>query len=310
MDGAGATAEDVFELAVENTNDAPTLAASLPDLAINEGQPLLFDIPAGTFADVDPGDDLDLHAMLATGEALPAWLDFNAATGTFSGTADRVDVGAYLVRVTATDAAGISVFDDFLITVAAVPGRVLTGTSRDDTLIGGAGDDTLNGRQGADVLVGGAGDDTFVYVRDDVWGGGARRVNVGSPGAPGSGESELLNGRNRSFDLFDGGTGADTLLGTGGNDAILLDDLLSRPVGTSPRIASIETILAGGGNDLVDLTSRAFGVRRRARSKAAAATTSSGRRPAMTSCAAARATTSSTPVPGTISSRATAAMTR
>ena len=258
VDGAGATAEDVFELAVENTNDAPTLAAALPDLTINEGQPPAFDIPAGTFADVDPGDELDLHAMLASGEALPAWLDFNAATGTFSGTAERVDVGAYLVRVTATDAAGVAVSDGFLITVAAVPGRVLTGTSRDDTLTGGAGDDTLNGRQGADVLVGGAGDDTFVYVRDDVWGGGTRRVNVGSPGAPGSGESELLNGRNRSFDLFDGGTGADALLGTSGNDAILLDDLLSRPAGTSPRLASIETILAGGGNDFVDLTSRAF----------------------------------------------------
>ncbi|HTO50864.1 MAG TPA: putative Ig domain-containing protein [Burkholderiales bacterium] len=258
IDGAGATAEDVFELAVENTNDAPTLAASLPDLATSEGQPLLFDIPAGTFSDVDPGDDLDLHATLATGEALPAWLDFNAATGTFSGTAERVDVGSYLVRITATDAAGSSAFDDFLITVSAVPGRVLTGTSRDDTLIGGAGDDTLSGRQGADMLVGGAGDDTFVYARDDVWGGGTRRVNVGSPGAPGSLESELLNGRNRSFDVFDGGSGADTLLGTGGNDAILLDDLLSRSAGSGPRMASIETILAGGGNDLVDLTSRAF----------------------------------------------------
>jgi Ca2+-binding RTX toxin-like protein len=189
---------------------------------------------------------------------LPAWLDFDPSTGTFTGTAQRVDVGSYLVRVTATDAAGITAFDEFLITVAAVPGQVLVGTSGDDALAGDSGDDILAGRQGADVLAGGAGDDTFLYARDAVWGSGNRAINVGSPGAPGTGESVLLNGRNRSFDLFDGGTGTDTLLGTGGDDAILLDDLLSRPAGTSPRLASIETILAGGGADLVDLTSRAF----------------------------------------------------
>ena len=125
-------------------------------------------------------------------------------------------------------------------------------------MLGDAGDDTLAGRQGADVLAGGAGDDTFLYARDAVWSGTNRRVNVGSPGAPGTGESVMLGGRNRSFDLFDGGAGADTLLGTGGNDAILLDDLLSRPAGTTPRFQGIETILAGGGNDLVDLTSPAF----------------------------------------------------
>ena len=258
IDGAGGVAEDVFELAVENTNDAPTLAVPLADQKTREGHPFLFDVASETFADIDPGELLDLDAMLASGEALPAWLDFDPVTGSFTGTAQRVDVGSYLVRVTATDAAGVSISDDFLITVEAVAGQVLVGTSGDDSLLGDAGDDTLAGRQGADVLAGGAGDDTFLYARDAVWSGTNRRVNVGSPGAPGTGESVMLGGRNRSFDLFDGGAGADTLLGTGGNDAILLDDLLSRPAGTTPRFQGIETILAGGGNDLVDLTSPAF----------------------------------------------------
>jgi Ca2+-binding RTX toxin-like protein len=258
IDGAGALAEDVFELTVENTNDAPTLGVPLADQRAREGHPFQFDLPSVTFADVDPGEVLDLDAMLASGEALPAWLDFDPITGSFTGTAQRVDVGAYLVRVTASDASGASVFDDFLITVEAVPGQVLVGTSGADTLLGDSGDDILAGRQGADVLAGGAGDDTFVYARDAVWSGGSRRVNLGSPGAPGTGESVLLNGRNRSFDLFDGGAGADTLLGTSGADAILLDDLWSPPAGATPQFAGIETILAGGGNDLVDLTSRAF----------------------------------------------------
>ena len=37
----------------------------------SEGHPFLFEIPSGTFADIDPGELLDLDAMLASGEALP-----------------------------------------------------------------------------------------------------------------------------------------------------------------------------------------------------------------------------------------------
>ena len=108
------------------------------------------------------------------------------------------------------------------------------------------------------MLSGGAGDDTFIYVRDDVWGGGARRVNVGSPGAPGSGESVLLNGRNRSFDLFDGGTGADSCSARAATTRSCSMTCSARLPGRARGFASIETILAGGGNDFVDLTSRAF----------------------------------------------------
>ena len=63
--------------------------------------------------------------------------------------------------------------------------------------------------------LGGAGDDTLLYARDAVWSGNLRRTNMGSPGVAGTGETVGLNGRNRSFDLFDGGAGSDTLLGTG-----------------------------------------------------------------------------------------------
>ena len=39
--------------------------------------------------------------------------------------------------------------------------QTLNGTSGDDTLIGGAGDDTFNGGAGSDTLIGWGGDDTF-----------------------------------------------------------------------------------------------------------------------------------------------------
>jgi Ca2+-binding RTX toxin-like protein len=258
VDKAQAMAEEVFDLAVENTNDAPTLGAPLADWTVREAHPLEFQIPAGTFVDVDKDDSLAYDATLANGAALPAWLEFDRATGTFKGTPGRDDIGSYAIRVEARDEGGATVTDDFVIKVDAVKGQVLTGTAGDDTLIGDAGDDTLAGRSGADVLRGGAGDDSLVYSRDAVWSGNLRRTNVGSPGFAGTGETASLNGRSRSFDVFDGGTGLDTLVGTSQGDAVLLDDASRAAQAAAPRLAGIEVISVGDGSDLVDLTSTRF----------------------------------------------------
>jgi Ca2+-binding RTX toxin-like protein len=258
VDKSQAMAEDVFDLAVENTNDAPTLGAPLADWTVKEAHPLEFQIPEGTFADIDKDDTLSFDATLANGVALPAWLEFDRLTGTFMGTPGRADVGSYVIRVEARDESGATVTDEFVITVDAVPGQVLTGTGGDDTLVGDAGDDTLAGRHGADVLLGGAGHDSLLYARDAVWSGNLRRMNVGSPGSAGTGETASLYGRNRSFDLFDGGAGQDTLRGTAQGDAVLLDDALSPAQAGGPRIAGIEVIQVGDGSDLVDLTSARF----------------------------------------------------
>jgi Ca2+-binding RTX toxin-like protein len=102
------------------------------------------------------------------------------------GTPGRADVGSYAIRVEARDESGATVTDEFVITVDAVPGQILTGTGGNDTLLGDAGDDTLAGRLGADVLQGGAGNDSLLYARDAVWSGNLRRTNVGSPGVAGT----------------------------------------------------------------------------------------------------------------------------
>lgn len=257
-DRAQAMAEDVFDLVVENTNDAPTIGVPLADWTVREAHPLEFQIPGDAFADIDAGDSLSFDATLADGSPLPAWLEFDRETGTFKGAPGRADVGTHAIRVEARDESGATVTDEFVIRVDAVPGQVLTGTSGDDTLTGDAGDDTLAGRQGADVLQGGAGNDSLLYARDATWSGNLRRVNVGSPGSAGTGETASLDGRNRSFDLFDGGAGRDTLIGTARNDAVLLDDASSVLQPGAPRLAGIEVIQVGDGADLVDLTSVRF----------------------------------------------------
>jgi Ca2+-binding RTX toxin-like protein len=67
----------------------------------------------------------------------------------------------------------------------------------------------------------------------------------------GSGLRVEVGDTNRSQDIFDGGAGTDTLLGTSGADAIILDSY-------GQHIKNIEVIDAGAGDDVVDLTSSQY----------------------------------------------------
>jgi len=123
---------------------------------------------------------------------------------------------------------------------------VLDGGFGDDRLDGGAGDDALTASLGADTYRGGSGIDTLSYasssapVRVTVGAGGAddgavgeaddvggdlERVDggTGDDTLIGSGAGELLNGGPGS-DALDGGGGADWLVGGTGDDTIAARD--------------------------------------------------------------------------------------
>ena len=119
-DGSGAAASGDFVLTVGNVNDAPTLAAPIADQSATQGTAFSFTVPPGTFGDIDAGDTLSYTATLASGAALPAWLSFDAATQTFSGTPANADVGAVTLRVVATDGSGAAASGDFALTVGNV----------------------------------------------------------------------------------------------------------------------------------------------------------------------------------------------
>jgi Ca2+-binding RTX toxin-like protein len=211
-DPFGKTASDVFTLAVANVNDAPTLVSPLADLTIAEDAPFTFQAPASTFADVDAGDALVLSATRADGSALPAWLSFDAATRTFSGTPADGDVGAVEIRLTAVDASGASVSDVFRLTVTDVDNdgpqlNPVTGTAGADRLAGTSGGDILNGLGGADILMARDGDDV-------VNGGDGDDTLLGEKG------EDRLNG-GAGADLLDGGHGRDTLTGGAGSDILI-----------------------------------------------------------------------------------------
>ncbi|WP_116453721.1 beta strand repeat-containing protein, partial [Pokkaliibacter plantistimulans] len=115
-DTSGASVSSSFSLTVANVNNAPE-AGAISDQRATEDAGFTFTVPANTFTDVDAGDRLTLSATLADGSALPAWLSFDASTGTFSGTPDNGDVGVIRIKVTATDTQGAAVSSDFSLTV-------------------------------------------------------------------------------------------------------------------------------------------------------------------------------------------------
>ena len=115
-DLAGLSASSTFDLDVADVNAAPTVVAAVADQTLDQGQSLSLDV-SGTFDDEDLADVLTLSAALTSGDPLPAWLDFNPATNTFSGTPGNDDVGVISVDLTATDLAGSTATDTFTITV-------------------------------------------------------------------------------------------------------------------------------------------------------------------------------------------------
>lgn len=100
-------------------NIAPTVANPIPDNNATEMVWFSYTFPANTFNDAN-GDALSYTAQQADGSPLPAWLNFNATTRTFSGMPDDGDVGTRTIKVTASDGRGGSVSDTFDLVVINV----------------------------------------------------------------------------------------------------------------------------------------------------------------------------------------------
>jgi len=90
---------DVF---LHGSNDAPIVAKPLADGEIKRNKAFAWQLPAGSFKDVDVGDTLTYKATLADGKALPSWLRFDAQSLTFYGVAPKKEA-ELSIRVTATD---------------------------------------------------------------------------------------------------------------------------------------------------------------------------------------------------------------
>lgn len=86
-DNEGASVSDTFSLTVNDVNEAPIVATPLTDQRIDEDATLVFDVPAGTFADAD-GDTIALAVSLGAGAPMGASATIVGRTVTITPPAD------------------------------------------------------------------------------------------------------------------------------------------------------------------------------------------------------------------------------
>ena len=105
--------------------------------------------------------------------------------------------------------------------------------------------------------------DVFFGKTNAVWNGNYQAQHVGVGAWKGTNEIVELDGKNQILDVFAGSDDASILLMTDdeNGDALFIDDIYSAfPEGldAQARIAKIDEIRAGDGDDIVDLTSQRF----------------------------------------------------
>ncbi|MDM3857780.1 MAG: putative Ig domain-containing protein [Aphanizomenon gracile PMC649.10] len=236
-DKAGATVNDIFTLAIENVNNAPTLTNAIADQNAKQGTAFNFQVPTNTFTDIDAGDVLTYSATLENGNALPTWLTFNSANQTFSGTPTNDNVGNLNVKVAATDKAGATVNDIFVIAIENIIDNQPTtvGTPGDDKLVATPGSQ-FNGQN--NIVFTGAGKDEVELSTVSVFpNSGNNIVDLGS-----GDDTIFVNKGDRAFgsdgnDIFDArdGKGGNRMSGGAGDDTFFL--------------GSNDRALGGDGND-------------------------------------------------------------
>jgi hypothetical protein len=111
-----AEARDTFDIEVFS-NDPPVVVNPIADQETRAGETYSFIFPENTFEDPDAGDVLTYTSFICGGEALPAWLSFNAASREYSGTPAVADKGVLTVILQATDSKLAEARDTFDIEV-------------------------------------------------------------------------------------------------------------------------------------------------------------------------------------------------
>ncbi|WP_143741216.1 DUF4082 domain-containing protein [Pontibacter ramchanderi] len=117
-DNSGAvTNSDVVNISITAPENRPPVVANpIADQAAVVGVAFSFTFSLNTFADPDE-DPLIYTSSLTDGATLPAWLTFNGATRTFSGTPPAGSQGQLSIRVIANDGRGGTANDDFSLTI-------------------------------------------------------------------------------------------------------------------------------------------------------------------------------------------------
>ncbi|MBX9934043.1 MAG: cadherin-like domain-containing protein [Methylobacterium sp.] len=175
---------------------------------------------------------LDGEADLFDGGAETDTLDLSGAASDVAvdlvvGTA----VGQEIGRDTVTSIEGVRAGSGDDVLTGSSVGETLAGGAGRDTVSGGAGDDHVDGEAGSDILADGSGSDT-------VFGG--------------SGDDLVTVALDSEADIFDGGTGQDTLDLSGTRAGISADLLAGIATGAETGrdlLDGFEALIGGSGDD-------------------------------------------------------------
>jgi len=245
------SALDVF---LNGTNDAPILVAPLADQDFNFNKDFSWQMPSGSFADIDQGDTLDYSATLADGSPLPEWLHFDPLTQTFSSMAPKI-VGYVDIQVTATDRVAAtgstigSLSTSDIVRISISHGNEGVGNGQEAPPPG----QTTNFNDGAGTSPGSPG--THSLNNDILQGTSGKNILSGTTGNTlfdgKAGADQLIGGA--GYELFIGGTGNDTITTGTGADIIAFNkgdgqDTIVASTGTD------NTLSLGGGINYANLT--------------------------------------------------------
>lgn len=284
-DGLGGTSSALVEVGII-PNHAPVASGALAAQTATPGAAWSYTLPAGHFTDADL-DPLTFAAVLAGGGALPAWLSFDAASRTLSGTPPADAAGAIDILLTASDGlsqtgstlqlvigavnrapiAGSDTFttQEFVALDLTAAGLLANDSDPDgDTLaldwVGDATGGSVSLAAGAIVftpLAHFTGEARFSYTVSDGQGGSAQgqvTITVAAPPAglvlTGTAGADTIIGTSGS-DRIEGLAGTDVLKGNAGNDEFVIsgDDGLDSFDGG----IGYDTIVGGAGNDVIGL---------------------------------------------------------
>ena len=260
-DGAG------LQLLRNRSGDDPTLDYRMLDMLGTYRTVQENSDPATVVYTANASDEDGDRLTYSLGGTDASLLTINSSTGavTLKASADYETKDQYLFTVTASDGS-LTDTVDVTLDVADVVEIIYHNTG---LIEGSSADDEIDATANQpNWIQGGNGADTINLTPDGVWSYGYYALHASSDKGMSTGRLVSLNGMNQYADVTDGGADADTINLTDGSDAFFLDDVysdihsdvpdlqLSRNVTlhAKPRILDLETINAGEGDDLVDLT--------------------------------------------------------
>ena len=105
---------------VKSEEPALVVFRGVPDQYTEIGARISLTVPADAFAHTQPKEVVRLAATLQDGRPLPAWVQFNAQTGQFSGEVPSGTTGELRIKVIARDMQGREATSLFRVNIGAV----------------------------------------------------------------------------------------------------------------------------------------------------------------------------------------------